>query len=203
MLRSFVLFPRLPIELQDIVWQITLSDPRAISGEDCFHAWWHSRLVRFLSPVALHVCHNSRSLAKKILRRTAVCIPGLPGWRTLYINQACDFVRTTRWDVQINTKISGFIADPTLINRLVISGIIGDKDWFEKGMVHYFDQFPGLEEVVLTDRGRLYLIQQRELANIDCHNPSASTPQLVSQVQGFFKDKGGNVLVSCCWFDRN
>jgi hypothetical protein len=203
MLRSFVLFPRLPVELQNIVWQITLSEPRAISGEDCFHAWWYGRLLRFLLPVALHVCHNSRSLAKKILRRTAICIPGLPGWRTLYINQACDFVRTTKWNVQINTKISDFIADPTLINRLVISGITGDKGGFEKGIMHYFDQFPGLEEVVLTDRGRLYLVQKRDLPNIECQNPSVSTPQLLLQVQGFFKDRGRDIRVSCCWFDRN
>jgi hypothetical protein len=40
----------------------------------------------------------------------------------------------------------------------MISGITGDKGGFEKGIMHYFNQFPGLKEVVLTDRGRLYLI---------------------------------------------
>jgi 2EXR family len=202
MLRNFVLFPRLPVELQNIIWQITLSEPRAISGGDCFEEWWHGRLVRFLSPVALHVCHNSRSLAKKILRRTTIRIPFLPGWRVLYINQTCDFVGTAKWNVQMNTKISDFIADTKLINRLVVSGLAENKSGFEKDMMRYFDQFPGLEEVVLTDRGRLYLVQKRDLPNIDCQNPSKSTSQLVSQVQGFFKDKGENIRVSCCWFDR-
>jgi hypothetical protein len=66
----------------------------------------------------------------------------------------------------------------------------------------YFDQFSRLEEVALTDRGRLYLVQKRDLPDINCNNLSTSTPQLVLQVQAFLKDRGRNILVSCCWFDR-
>jgi hypothetical protein len=68
---SFTLFVKLPIELQNIIWQITLSVPRAISGEDCFREWWFGRIKYFLTPVALQVSHNSRSLAKKALTRTS------------------------------------------------------------------------------------------------------------------------------------
>jgi hypothetical protein len=142
-------------------------------------------------------------LAKKILKRTTVRIPGLPGWRTLYINETCDSVRVRKLDIQINTKISNFIADPVLINRLVVSEITGDKGGFEKDTMRYFDQFPRLEEVVLTDRGRLYLVQKRDLPNINCYNSSTNTPPFVLKVKEFFENRGRNIVVSCCLFDRN
>ncbi|KAF8856256.1 hypothetical protein BDZ45DRAFT_804283 [Acephala macrosclerotiorum] len=197
---SFTLFLKLPIELQNTIWQMTLSGPRAIGGEECFQEWWHSRLARFLSPVALHVCHNSRSLAKKILRGTTVHIPGLFGWRTLYINQKLDFLHVTKRDVQRNIRVSRFIADPALVNRLVISGVTKDKEWLEKD---YFDQFANLEEVVLTDQGRLYQIQKRDLPNINCSVSLTRTPKAVQQLQDFFEDKGRNVVIDSYWFNRN
>jgi hypothetical protein len=203
MLRIFVLFLQLPVELQNIIWQITLSDSRAIGGEECFQEWWHRRLVRFLLPVALYVCHDSRSLAKRILRRTTICIPGLPGWKTFYINQTCDFLRVTKWNIQMNIQVSRFIADPSLINRLVISGVDADTAWFEKDTMHYFDQFSDLEEVVLTDQGRLYQIQKRDLAAVDCYISSIRMSELVQRVQKFFEDEGKNVAVSGYWFNRN
>src|SRR5436190_23954919 len=36
MLCTFTLFPNLPMELQNLIWQMTLSEPRAISGENSF-----------------------------------------------------------------------------------------------------------------------------------------------------------------------
>ena len=59
-----------------------------------------------------------------------------------------------------------------------------------------FDQLPSLEEVVLTDQGRLYQIQKRDLPNDECYISHTSMPQLVQQVQEFFEDKGKNVIVS-------
>jgi hypothetical protein len=146
--------------------------------------------VPFLSPVALHVCHISRSLAKSVLRRTYIRIPGLPGRRILYINQTCDFFSITKMDVNMNVQISDFITDPTFVSRLAISGI--DNMWLKKGMMHYFDQFSALKEVVLTKRGYT-----------DDGSQSGNISQLVQQIQEFFKDRERNVRVSSgsfeCW----
>jgi hypothetical protein len=146
MLRSFVLFTKLPIEIQNLIWEFTLSDPRAISRENCFREWWYGRITTFLSPVALHVCHSSRSLAKSVLRCTSVYIPGLPGKRLFYINQDCDFLYLTKQEIQLEMGMSTFITDPTLIRRVVISGILL-KD-LDKDMKHYFDQFSGLGVII-------------------------------------------------------
>jgi hypothetical protein len=153
MLHRFVLFPKLPIELQYLIWEITLSNRRIISRENCFREWWYGRIVPFLSPVALHVCHSSRSLAKSVPRCTSIRILGLPGWGILYINQACDFFSIAKIDVNMNVQISDFIADPTLVNRVAITGIALDNMWLKKDMMHYFNQFSALKEVVLTNRG--------------------------------------------------
>jgi hypothetical protein len=150
-LDTFDFFPKLPIELQNLIWQMTLSEARAISPENCFHEWWYGRIVSFLSPVALHVCRCSRSLARKVLRYTSIQIPGLPGWRPLYINQACDFFIITKRDMEMNIKISDLIADPTLIKRVVITGIASDDVLLKGSIIHYTNQFPGLEELVFAD----------------------------------------------------
>lgn len=151
MLRTFTLFPKLPLELQNLIWQMTFSEPRAISPENCFREWWYGRIVSFLSPVALHVCHSSRSFVKSVLRHTSIHIPGLRGWRPLYINQACDFFILTKWDVQMNVKISDFIADPTLVSRVMITGIASYEMLQERDMINFFSQFSGLEEVAIAD----------------------------------------------------
>jgi hypothetical protein len=139
MLHSFVLFPKLSIELQYLIWEITLSNRRIISRENCFREWWYVSILPLLSPVALHVCNSSRSLAKSVLRCTSIRIPGLPGWRMLYINQACDFFSITKMDVSMNVQISDFIADPILVNQVAITGIALDYMWLKKDMMHYFD----------------------------------------------------------------
>jgi hypothetical protein len=103
----------------------------------------------------------------------------------------------------MNIQVSRFIADPSLVNRLVISGVGTDTAWFERDTMHYFDQFSNLEEVVLTDQGRLYQIQKRDLAAVDCYISSIYMLELVQRVQKFFEDEGKNVAVSGYWFNRN
>lgn len=200
-LRTFALFPQLPFELQDMIWKISLSEPRSISGEDCFREWWYGKIVRFSLPVALHVCYRSRSLAKSTLKRTAIQIPGVPGWRIFYLNQACDYFTVTKRDVQMNLKVSGVIANPTLINRVVVSGEVPNEASL-KNMFQYFDHFSGLEEVALTDRARLYLIHQRTFSRGNGCKASADKLSLVCRIQQFFRDENRLVSVSGCWFDR-
>jgi hypothetical protein len=86
---------------------------------------------------------------KTILKYTSIHIPGLPGWRPLYINQACDIFILTKRDLQMNMKISDFIADPTLVSRVMITGIASG----EVDMMYDFSQFSGLEEAAIADRG--------------------------------------------------
>ena len=200
-LRRFTLFPQLPFELQDMIWEITLSEPRLISGESCFREWWYGRVVRFLSPVALHVCHRSRSLAKRLLKRTSIQIPGVPGRKTLYLNQACDFFAVTKLDMQMNMKISRIVADPALVNRVVISGIGPNEA--SPNMIHYFDHLSGLQEVILTDRALLYLIYKRTFPGRKYCKVSPGTLELVRRVQHFFLDENRQVRVSGYWFDTD
>jgi hypothetical protein len=151
MLHTFTFFPKLPMELQNLIWQMTLSEPRVISRENCFREWWYGKLVSFLSPVALHVCHSSRSLARGVLRSTSIHIPGLPGWRPFYINQACDFFTITKSDVQLNVVISDFIADPAVVRRVLILGVLSSELCLEKDIRSYLDQFSRLEEVAIAE----------------------------------------------------
>ena len=197
----FSLFTQLPHELQDIIWKTSLSEPRSISGEDCFRQWWYGKLIRFLLPVALHVCHRSRSLAKKTLKRTAIHIPGLPGWKLFYLNQACDYFTVTKRDIQMNLKISEFVANPTLVNRVVISwGLQVPTKVSPKDTIHFFDALSGLEEVVLTDRARLYFIHQRASSGNE-YNASAEQLALIGHIQEFFRNANRNISVSGWWFD--
>ncbi|KAH9208857.1 hypothetical protein DL95DRAFT_478926 [Leptodontidium sp. 2 PMI_412] len=200
-LRTFALFPQLPFEIQDMIWKISLSEPRSISGEDCFREWWYGKIVRFSVPVALHVCHRSRSLAMSTLKRTAIQIPGVPGWRIFYLNQACDYFTVTKRDVQMNLKVSGVIANTTLVNRVVISWEVPNEASL-KNMIQYFDHLHGLEEVALTDRRRLYLIHQRTFSRGSGCKASADKLSLVRRIQQFFRDENRLVSVSGCWFDR-
>jgi len=71
----------------------------------------------------------------------------------LCINQACDFFSITKVDISMNVQISDFITDPILVNQVAIIGIALDNMWLKKDMMHYFDQFSALKEVVLTNRG--------------------------------------------------
>lgn len=107
-LRSFAHFTKLSIELQNLIWQITLSRTRAFNGDSCFQEWWYGRIVPFLSAVALHVCCSSRFLAKRVLRCTPIHIPGLRGWRTLHFNQACDYLNITKRDLQMNRQFRDY-----------------------------------------------------------------------------------------------
>ncbi|KAH8651806.1 hypothetical protein BGZ60DRAFT_533680 [Tricladium varicosporioides] len=198
-LRRFSLFLHLPFELQDIIWNFTLSEPRSISGEDCFREWWYSNIARFLSPVALHVCRRSRSLAKSTLKCTSIQIPGVPGWRIFYLNQTCDFFTVSKIDAQMNLKISRFIADPTLVNRVVISWGTSNEDSL-KNMIHYLNHLSGLKEVVLTDRARLYLIYQRTFSRGNGRNVSTDESLLVRRIQQFFCDENRQISISG-WFD--
>jgi hypothetical protein len=200
-LSTFALFSQLPFELQDMIWKISLSEPRSISGEDCFREWWYGKIIRFLLPVALHVCHRSRSLAKNVLKCTAIQIPGVPGWRIIYLNQACDYFMVTGRDIQINSKVSGIIANPTLVNRVVMSLGVPNED-LPKNIIRYFDHFSGLEEVVLTNRARLYSIHRRTFSRGNGCKASADKLALVRRIQQIFCNENRHVNVSGCWFDR-
>jgi hypothetical protein len=50
----------------------------------------------------------------------------------------------------MNMKISGFIADPTLVSQVIITRIFSDEMLQEKDMLHSFNQFSGLEEVAIV-----------------------------------------------------
>jgi hypothetical protein len=200
-LHKFALFPRLPFELQDMIWKISLSEPRSISGEDCFREWWYGKIVRFLLPVALHVCQRSRYLAKKALKCTSIQIPGVPGWRIFYLNQACDYFIVTRRDVQLSSKVLGLIANPTLVNRVVISWETPNEQ-SPKNIIRYFGHLSGLEEVVLTNRARLYSIHRRTFSKGNGCKASADKLALVRRIQQLFYDENRHVNVSSCWFDR-
>jgi hypothetical protein len=53
----------------------------------------------------------------------------------------------------MKTKISDFITDPTIISRVMITGIASDELLLKEDIVQYFGQFSGLEEVATADRG--------------------------------------------------
>jgi hypothetical protein len=182
-----------------MIWEFTLSELRLINGETCFREWWYGRIIRFLSPVALYIYYRSRSLAKRLLKYTSIQIPGIPGRKTLYLNQACDFFAITKLDIQMNMKISRIIADPTLVNRIVISGIGPNET--SLNMIYYFDHLSGLQEVILTDRALLYLIYKRTFPGRKYCKVSPGTSELVRRVQQFFLQENRQVIVSGCWFD--
>jgi hypothetical protein len=58
--------------------------------------------------------------------------------------------------MQINWNISSIIDNPTLINRVVISRVLNKA--LLKNIGYYFNYLSRLNEVVLTNRARFYLI---------------------------------------------
>ena len=134
--------------------------------------------------MVLHVCHRSYSLTKRLLKRIYIQIPGVPGRKTLYLNQACDFFAITKLDMQINLKISRFVADPTLINRVVISGIVLNEA--SLNMIYYCDHLPRLQELVLTDRALHYLIYKRTFSGRKYCKVSPGTSELVRSYYGSY-----------------
>jgi hypothetical protein len=100
----------------------------------------------------------------------------------------------------MNLKISRFIADPTLVNRVVISWGMPNEDSL-KNMIHYLDHLSGLKEVVLTDRARFHLIHQRIFSRGNGRNASGDKLALVRHIQQFLCDENRQISVSGCWFD--
>lgn len=101
----------------------------------------------------------------------------------------------------MNLKISEFVANPTLVNRVVISwGLQVPTKVSPKDTIHFFDALSGLEEVVLTDRARLYFIHQRASSGNE-YNASAEQLALIGHIQEFFRNANRNISVSGWWFD--
>lgn len=164
LISSFVFFTKLPVELQSLIWTFTISNPRAISGESCFREWWHGAVTPFLVPVALHVCRHSRLIASCALKRSFIKIPCVPKWSIIYVNQACDYFIITGRQIQDYAVLSNFIADPSLITRVVISeDVARNKALLAHDINRCFDQLRSLREVILIDEARLYLVQQQRL----------------------------------------
>ena len=86
--------------------------------------------------------------------------------------------------MQINLKISRFVADPTLINRVVISGIVLNEA--SLNMIYYCDHLPRLQELVLTDRALHYLIYKRTFSGRKYCKVSPGTSELVRSYYGSY-----------------
>jgi hypothetical protein len=103
--------------------------------------------------------------------------------------------------MQMNMKISRIIADPTLVNRVVISGI--GLNEASPNMIYYVDHLSRLQEVILTDRALLYLIYKRMFPGRKHCKVSPGTSELVRRVRQFFLDENRQVIISGYWFDRD
>jgi len=102
----------------------------------------------------------------------------------------------------MNLKVLGVIANLTLVNRVVISWGMPNED-FPKNMIHHFNYLSRLEEVVLTDRSRLYLIHRRTFLRGNGCEVSANKLALVYHIQQLFCDENRHVNVPGCWFNRD
>ncbi len=156
MCSSFDLFTKLPFELQHMIWIFTISKPRMISGYTCFREWWKGNIVAFLVPAALHVCGFSRFVASSALKRSSLQIPGVPGWRTIYVNQSCDSFVITEREIQ---NISNFIADPAIITRLAVTRSVTANNSSRRDC---FRQLSGLRQLIVIGEAELYLTEQQE-----------------------------------------
>lgn len=137
---GFAVFTHLLVELQNLIWTFTISDPCVISGENCFREWWHGAVTPFLVLVALHVCRHSRLIASCALKRSFIKIPCVPKWSIIYVNQACDYFIITGRQIQSNVVLSNLIADPSLITRVVISrDVARNKALLAHDINCYFD----------------------------------------------------------------
>jgi len=58
--------------------------------------------------------------------------------------------------MQINRNISSIIDNPTLINKVIIFGMLNEASL--KNISYYFDYLFKLNKVVLINRARYYLI---------------------------------------------
>lgn len=156
MCSSFNSFTKLPFELQHMIWTFTISYPRMISGHTCFREWWNGNIVAFLVPAALHVCRFSRFVASSALKRSSLQIPGIPGWRTIYINRSWDSFILTERELQ---NISSFIADPALIARLAFTKNVKPNNTARNDS---FRQLTGLRQIIMIGEEEVYWAEQRD-----------------------------------------
>ncbi|KAE9379350.1 hypothetical protein N431DRAFT_308550, partial [Stipitochalara longipes BDJ] len=65
---KFTCFPNLPKELQLDIWELTLPGPRVVKLRYSGQGEEVKSISRARIPVALHVCRNSRDVAKKVYK---------------------------------------------------------------------------------------------------------------------------------------
>jgi hypothetical protein len=98
--------------------------------------------------------------------------------------------------MQINMKISRIVADPALVNRVVISGIRVNET--SPNIIHYCNHLLGLQELIFKDRALLYLIYKRTFPGRKYCKVSPGISELVRRVQQLFLEENRQVIVSGC-----
>lgn len=87
--------------------------------------------------------------------------------------------------MQLQFDISTLIHNPAVVNRILISNITTGTDWCSKEMIHFFDQFSSLKEVIFTNR-------QHCSREICIYEP-------IPKLQCLFEDRGRDILVVGLW----
>jgi hypothetical protein len=157
----FHLFPRLPLEIQDKIWEESL-EARVIPTDITIYGCTNDEIDTRLIPLAFQICGRSRAIGLAMYERTVIRSFDKPcwgfecgewdrhhskRWRTFYVDPDRDvFAIPLSQCVVLNTK-KNICKNPELMKRIAVGATMLD---IESGLIStdYFHQFPQLKVVV-------------------------------------------------------
>ncbi|KAH8650396.1 hypothetical protein BGZ60DRAFT_437151 [Tricladium varicosporioides] len=203
-LKNFSCFQQLPLELQNLVWEETFSQPRVFDDStlEILHPQ-DGTIYSYLTPYALYVCRDSRAVAQTRLLRTFL----FRGWpqglgRMIYFNPNHDICVYRFTDLSWRTD---FIPGQCLFNHIEIrANVSPDVLTSAKGYglrsTRFSQRFPNLKRLLVRDRYlNLMGVILRNGWEEDHWNDEASSRQKTwdvgwKLVKDFLKERGIEIV---------
>lgn len=149
-LKSFTMFPKLPLEIRIIIWKLTL-EPRDIELEFNQDRGFYSRIW---TPAALRVCHDSRDAVQSLY---PVCFGNVMFERRTVFNFSLD---TLYLDTEFQVHIFPLLASmtPLELSKLQYLAVAADIDELDR-----IDQYVDLDTPALIKKAAAAMPALQEL----------------------------------------
>jgi len=155
-LESFPSFPRLTIELQNLIWEASFSQPRVFDdGTLRLLNPQNGVMYSYLTPYALYICRDSRNFAQSRLCRTFLFREWPRGSRrAIYFNPKCDVCvyRFTdlSWRSDFIPGLCSF-SHVEIVANVSPNALSNTKDYGLRS-TNFFERFPNLKRLLVRER---------------------------------------------------
>ncbi|KAG0649317.1 hypothetical protein D0Z07_4368 [Hyphodiscus hymeniophilus] len=168
-LTSFASFLKLPIEIQEMIWDHTL-EPRTLEIEYGFQQGFHTRAK---TPIALRACPQSRKAVSKAYHTSFGSLLHKPN---IVFNPSLD---TLYFDAQIQPRLTQFLVSMTKAETESIQYIAVDRLIDEDVGYDYVSEDNGMESLKIASQAMTSLKNVFIVYNMDYNDfevPSGSGP---------------------------